>query len=763
MSSPSLIGAELRAVRVRIAGRVQGLGVRPASARLASRLGVSGSVANTAEGVVLELMGTHASIEEYLAAYAAALPAGACVESMQIEAIAPLTHRGFRFAESKCVGGVATSVPCDIVACPECLSEVRDPRARRYRYAFTSCTACGPRYSIVAAMPYDRPATTMRRFALCRHCDDEYRDSEDRRFHAQTIACSECGPRVWFVDDTGQAVGDHAALDAAAAWLLEGRIVALKGLGGYQLLADATSTEAVRRLRRRKHRPVKPLAVLVGSLGEAARLASLCAAAERLLSDRTGPIVVVRRRDDALLSSEVTAGLRSVGIMLPTTPLHALLCDLVQRPLVCTSGNREGEPLVYEQQAAETTLRGLADAWLHHDRPILRPIDDSVVRVIDGEPCFLRLARGHAPLVLPWARVNRTSLIALGGEQKSAVALANGAQAVLGPHIGDLTSASVCERWEEQMESLARLYGIESNEASFVHDLHPEYFSTQWAARFPRRLGVQHHHAHIAAVMLEHGALDRAVLGLAWDGTGYGEDHTIWGGECLIATSRNYRRVAWLRPFTLLGGEQAVREPWRVAVALVRDALGPQAAMQLHWPEVSPEQIQAAVELACKPHLSPRTSSMGRLFDGVAALTLGVSQALDEGRPAMLLEDACDCAASGQYSFAAREDNSASDWRPVVSAIVNDLQRNVNPGVIAMRFHRAVANLAIAQANADPQLPLVTGGGVFQNAVLMELMAVGLSARRAGWLRPRALPPGDGGLAAGQLAVAAARENNSKD
>jgi hydrogenase maturation protein HypF len=471
----------------------------------------------------------------------------------------------------------------------------------------------------------------------------------------------------------------------------------------------------------------------------------------------------VRRSADASLARDVAPGFSTIGLMLPTTPLHSLLCDHVARPLVCTSGNREGEPLAYEEQAAERALCGIADAWLHHNRPILRPIDDSVVRVIDGSPSFLRLARGYAPLALPRTCAARGPLVALGGEQKSAIAVSNGAQAVLGPHIGDLSGAANCERWIEQLESLAALYDIRLDDADFVRDLHPEYFSTQWCAAISQRISVQHHHAHVAAVMLEHDLLEREVLGLAWDGTGYGDDGTVWGGESLRATARGYRRAAWLRPFSLLGGEQAVREPWRVTVALVCQAMGPESARQLCWPEVSQSQIDAAVSLSCKPRLSPQTSSMGRLFDGIAALALGVANAFDEGRPAMLLEDACDHAAAGEYAFADPASNGAIDWRPVVSAVVADRQQGISPGAIAMRFHRAAAQLAIGQAKAFGDLPLVTGGGVFQNAVLVELMARELSGRRCGWFRSVNIPPGDGGLAAGQLAIAALRLQNTEE
>lgn len=759
MSTESLTAATDHARRIRVFGRVQGLGVRPAAARLAVRLRLVGRVSNTCDGLTIELEGSREAIERYLAGFVDALPAGATVERMEVEADPPRQYFAtFEIASRSDIGAGHAAVPVDRNVCAICLNEVRDPTSKRYNYPFTSCTDCGPRYSIVDAMPYDRPATTMREFAMCRACSREYLAADDRRFHAQTNACPTCGPECRLVDAEGRTSGGGVAIATAAAALRAGRIVAIKGLGGYQLLVDATSPEAVRRLRERKNRRTKPLAVLVASLESAGDFALLSDAERRLLVDPSGPIVVVRRRPEAHLAADIAPRFQSLGLLLPTTPLHALLCDQVARPLVCTSGNREGEPLVYDEAHAERELSGIADLWLHHDRRIVRPIDDSVVRVIAGEPRFLRLARGFAPHVLPpFTKSLDTPIIALGGEQKAALALWNGSQAVLGPHIGDLTSVAACERWSEQLNEFAALYGVAPESAAVVHDRHPDYFTSRWAERYPNRQGVQHHHAHVAAVLLEHGALDREVIGLAWDGTGYGDDGTAWGGETLRATARDFRRIGRLRPFALFGGEQAIRQPYRLALALVCDALGPDAAARLSWPDVAPAQIAPLIDLALRSRLSPRTSSMGRLFDAVASLTLGVAHSGDEGRPAMLLEEACEFGASGRYAFRFDVDHGEIDWRPLVAAVVDDVGCGVEPGVIAMRFHRAVADLVCSTAAAYRDFPLVTTGGVFQNAVLGELLVERLSTHSAGWLRPLVVPPGDGGLAVGQLAVAAAR------
>lgn len=758
MSPQSLERELVRAVRIVVVGRVQGLGARPTAARTAVNLGLAGRVANTSDGLILELEGAAASLAAFLQDFREALPAEAEIDELRSESIVPRGLVGFEIGESDGRTARGGAVPPDCVACSECLAEVRDVSDRRHAYAFTGCTTCGPRYTVLEAMPYDRVATSMSLFAMCAECSREFHDFDDRRFHSQTNACPVCGPKLALQDANGQFSEGGAALQMAVEALRLGKIVAVLGVGGYQLLTDACSTDSVRRLRERKRRPTKPLAVLVGSLEEANRLAVLNDAERALLRSAAGPIVVVRRRTETLPAAEIAPGLSTVGLMLPTTPMHALLCDQFAGPMVCTSGNLEGDPLVYDIGGATCALRGIADVWLHHDRPVVRPVDDSVVQIIDDESCILRLARGYAPHVLPPLPFDLPRpIIALGGEQHSAFALWNGSQAVLGPHIGDLHSAGTCERWVHCVESTAELYGVDVAAAEIVHDRHPDYFSTQWARRFPHRHEVQHHHAHVAAVLGEHGVWDREVLGLAWDGTGYGDDGTIWGGECLRADVRGFRRIAGLRPFAMLGGEAAVHEPWRIAIALVCDALGPEAAGRLSLRGVDASRIEALIALMSKPRLTIQTSSMGRLFDGIAALALGTTTADYEGRPAILLEESCDPYGSGSYSFHWNTATGEIDWREVVARVADDLAQGTSPGIVAMRFHRAVADLAAVLAAAHPELPLVTSGGVFQNKVLGELMVERVGKRSAGWLRPRSIPPGDGGLAVGQLAIVAAR------
>lgn len=741
--------------RLLITGGVQGIGMRPTVARLAKRLTLSGFVANTSQGLLIEVIGDAAAVAQFRERLPNELDAPVDrVERFDVTDVAAdaLAARGEFVIRGRDDEGVSTaSVPPDVVVCEECLAEIRDTTNRRVGYPFTSCTRCGPRFSIIAAMPYDRAATSMNAFSFCPSCEAEYRADNDRRCHAQTSACSNCGPRVWLVDAAGQQqAADRDALATAVRALRAGRIVAAKGLGGYQLLVDATSDIAVQRLRDRKGRRVKPLAVMVRDLNAAAEVALLDDAERRQLASPAGPIVVVRRHADASLSTCVSPGLPTVGLMLPTTPLHALLLDQLRTPLVATSGNREASVLAFDERTAERELAGIADLWLHHDRPIVRPIDDSVVRVIDGQPTVLRLARGLAPLRLP-ELTSPVPLVALGAQQKNAIAIWNGSQTVLGPHIGDLNDIGICTRWTEQLESLAALYlrrgtnsGGESAAATshFVCDAHPEYFSTGWSAAARR---VFHHHAHIAAVMLEHD-LDGEVLGLAWDGTGMGNDGTIWGGEALIASRATFRRVGSLRPFPLPGGELAIREPWRVAAALLHDV--DRSAPQL-WAGRSASDLP----LAHAP-LMPRTSSLGRLFDAVAAIALGIATSDDDGRPAMLLELAADPHAPGCYPLPWDRATGVADWRPLIASVLADHRRGATPGEMSIRFHRAIANWGAEMANAFSELPLVIGGGCFQNALLRNLLSQQVAGRAAGFFFPRKIPPGDGGLAAGQLAIA---------
>jgi hydrogenase maturation protein HypF len=741
------------AQRIVLTGRVQGLGVRPAIHRLATAHGLTGVVRNTLGGVQIEVQGDPARVESFRSRLCDALPAAAVVESITDERITPSARIGFRIEKQTLDGPLAAAVPTDIAVCSSCLAEVADASNRRHRYPLTSCASCGPRYTIIRHMPYERGDTTMAAFALCPRCRDEYEDPADRRFHAQATACDACGPGVWCADRTQRilASGD-AALQTAVHALRQGRIVALKGLGGYQLLADATNEAAVCVLRERKRRPARPLAVLVASLDAARRVATLDHQESAALADPRNPIVLVEARSDSPLAAAVHPGLNTVGLLLPTTPLHALLAGDFAGPLICTSGNREGEPLAYRTDDACRDLAELCDLFLHHNRPIARPIDDSVVRVIANRPVTIRLARGFAPLRLDLP--GQRPVLAVGGHQKSAAAWSNGQQAVLGPHVGDQQSIDTRQRFLEQCRDWQSVYRFEPD--LLAHDLHPDYFGTRWAAEQPRpRVAVQHHHAHIVAGMIEHGWLDRAVLGVAWDGTGYGTDGSIWGGEFLLARASGFERFARLRPFRLPGGEAAIHEPWRIAVALAAEAVGTDARLEWSWPGVTPDAVTQVRQIIGKSTFSPLTTSVGRLFDAAAAIALDVSRSRFDGQPAMLLEAAADRSATGQYPLPKRRgDILQLDWRPLIRALLADKQSGVPPAAMAMRFHRGLAAALVEVCAWRPDLPVVLSGGVFQNRLLTELIAALTDRSSRPWGFPGVIPPNDGGLAAGQLAVA---------
>lgn len=743
----------LEAVRIVLAGCVQGAGVRPAIARLAMSLELTGFLRNSLCGLTIEVEGRPVPMAMFRQQLRSSLPIGVELEKVEIVPIDPREYASFAIQSDETLGPLTTQVPRDRVVCDECLADVANRENQRHLYPLTTCASCGPRFSLIQKMPFERHHTTLDVFTLCDECRTEYASPADRRFHAQTIGCPKCGPQVWLADAKRLrlAVGRDVA-SAAARCLLEGKIVALRGVGGYQLLCDATSDVAVNRLRRRKARPAKPFAVLVATLDEARRHAVIDETECETLQDRSNPIVLLRAKCGAIADA-VNPGLNKVGLMLPTTPLHALLCAEVGKPLVCTSANREGEPLEYEVQSTERNLVDIADVWLHHNRPIARPIDDSVVQVIAGRRVTVRLARGLAPL--PLSLPNAKPQLAAGGHMKSAIAWHNGSQAALGPHIGDLDSVATRERFTEHVADMRSLYGFEPEAA--IIDLHPDYFTTRFASeRAVPTLGVQHHVAHVAAGMLEHGLLDRQVLGVSWDGTGFGDDGTIWGGEFLVVgRAAEYERVAHLRPFRSPGGEVAVRQPWRIAVSLLSESLADDAWIDHAYAIWSQQPITMVLQLTRRSSDRLRSTSAGRLFDAVAAIILGIDLVHYEGQAAMMLEAVASCDSHDRYPLPLVE--GQLDWRPMVRSVWHDRFSDVDPAIISARFHRALASGIVAVASQFRDLPIVLGGGVFQNKLLTEMVAEMLDDRERLKL-PGAIPPNDGGLAAGQLAVSIMRE-----
>lgn len=790
--------------RITLRGRVQGCGVRPAIARLAAEVGLAGSVRNSPRGVVVELLGTEPSLTRFRERLPDALPPAVAVdgwEESEIDASCLPCHAGFDILASDLDGEAAAVVPLDLATCPRCLAEAAEPADRRFGYAFITCTDCGPRYSILRSMPYDRAATAMSPFDPCASCQAEYVAPRNRRFHSQTNACEACGPRLRLhAPDGRQVATDGEAITLAASAIASGSVLGVLGIGGFQLLVDATQPQAVRTLRERKGRASKPLAILVADIAEARRFALIGPLEAESLTSAANPIVVLDRVASPLTAEQIDSlvgPLDTLGVMLPTTALHRQLVTRLGRPLVVTSGNREGEPLAFRSgtpppmatgpaarfAAAEQGLFGLADQWLEHDRQVLRPIDDSVVRISAGRAMTLRAGRGLAPLPLPipvgWLERlgERVQLVALGGHQHVAIAVHNGFQAVLGEHVGDLDDESSRQRYLQTIDSLCQLYQVRP--ACWVHDLHPGYFSTKVAQdrgaapvraadaispSAPRTFAVQHHHAHTVAAMIERGWLEREVLGVAWDGTGYGTDGTIWGGEFLLATAANFRRVASLRPFWLVGGELAVRQPWRVGVSLVHQALGADAAANLRFSGIEPGQVSRLVELLERissttvANVALATTSAGRLFDGVAALALGISVSDYEAEPATRWEAVCDRRVQSEYPLGL--DPQAAwhqlDWRPLVRCLVDDIANRSPASFMSARFHRAMARGIHAVADRFAALPVVLCGGCFQNRMLTETVIEMACDRAARFATPGRIPTGDGGLAAGQLAVALA-------
>ena len=736
-------------LRLDLTGAVQGVGFRPFVYRLAISEGLGGFVRNTGNGVCIEIEGATAALDRFVARLPNEMPPHAWIDTQRATALPAQRGDGFTVAPSSTARVGTAVVMTDLATCADCLREILDPTDRRYRYPFTTCVCCGPRYSIIEALPYDRDRTTMRRFPLCAACRREYTDPSCRRFHAESIACRDCGPRLSLWDRTGATVAtDDSALLRAVAALRDGQILALKGLGGFQLLADAENAGAVTRLRQRKRRPRKPFALMAPSLEAAERIAWLDDEERRVMASSASPIMLARRRM-ANGFPGVAPDTGCLGVMLPTTPLHHLLLRALGRPVVATSGNVTDEPIVTDNDDALRRLGGIGDLFLVHDRPILRGVDDSVLRVMAGQPVVLRRARGYAPMPIPHEAI-RQPMIALGGAQKTAIAMGDSGRLFLGPHIGDLDTALTRTAFEQATETLPPLLGIVP--ATLACDRHPDYPSTQYAlGRTPDPVRVPHHLAHVLAAMVDN-ALAGPVLGVAWDGTGYGGDGTIWGGEFLRVAGGRYCRVGHLLPFRLPGGEAAIREPRRAALGLL-EALGDQMPPTYLGFTASESAILA--RMLARGFNAPLTSSAGRLFDAIAAL-LGLCQVNSfEGEAAMMLECAADQAEAPYPLPPATLHSNEVDWRPPVAELLRAHRDGVAPAPLAAGLHDALAGAIVSLACHAGIADVVLTGGCFQNA---RLTTCTVSALRNAGFTPywhRRIPPNDGGLAAGQLAFAA--------
>ncbi|MBS1869287.1 MAG: carbamoyltransferase HypF [Actinobacteria bacterium] len=769
------VASRRRRVRARVEGVVQGVGFRPHVHRLACELGVGGRVWNDARGVVVEAEADAASLAAFLERIAAQAPPLARVERVLVAEELEPTGAAARFAIVASPQGEAPDalVAPDAATCEACLAELFDPADRRFRYPFVNCTNCGPRFTIVRGVPYDRPLTTMAGFAMCDACRAEYEDPADRRFHAQPNACPACGPRVRLLGPGGRTLplGDaRDAVAAAARALLAGAIVAVKGIGGYHLACRADDERAVARLRARKRREFKPFALMAGSLDAAGALVELGDAERTLLTGPERPIVLAPRRADARVAEAVAPHARELGVMLPYAPLHHLLLADAGTPLVLTSGNVSDEPIAYRDDDALERLAPIADLMLLHDRPIATRTDDSVVRAVAGRPLTLRRSRGLAPSSTPLPLATPRPLLACGAELKSTFCVARGARAWVSHHVGDLESWETLRSFTEGIAHFERLFAVTPEVV--VHDLHPEHLSTKHALALAAAdaavelLGVQHHHAHLAACLAEHGETGPA-LGAIFDGAGLGSDGAIWGGELLLGELADSVRVGALRAVPLPGGDAAVRQPWRMACAWLLATSGAPAATpplpRALAGRVAPDAWAAVAQLARAGVASPATTSVGRLFDAVAALCGICPEIAYEGQAAIELEAACDPFARGAYPLPLDDAGGFTtlDARATVAAVAADLARGVPVGAVAARFH---AGLAAATAEACAHAAarggvgtVILSGGVFQNRRLLERTAALLRERGLRVLVPERLPPGDGGISYGQAAVAAAR------
>lgn len=735
-------------VAARITGRVQGVGFRPTVFRYATRLGLTGFVRNDAQGVILEVEGPQEQVARFFSELSLAPPRQAVITHIERRELPPRGYRRFEVVRSEVNAELQFSIPPDLAVCEDCLRELRDPADWRYGYPFINCTNCGPRFTIIRDLPYDRARTSMAEFAMCPVCAHEYQEPRSRRFDAQPNACPRCGPQLRLVID-GVALSGKDPVGVVQELLRQGRIVALKGLGGYHLACDAFSTEAVARLRERKRRPAKAFAVMFRDLEAVRRHCELSEADEAELVRVERPIVLVDRRGDSRLARNIAPDVDTVGAFLPYTPLHHLLMEPLEA-LVMTSANLTEEPIVSREDEWER-LAGIPDAILTHNREIVHKCDDSVVRMVGAARQFLRRARGYVPNPIPIAPAS-PPVLATGGELKTTFCLVRDGQAYLSQHIGDLKDYRTLEYYRGEIAEWQRLLRL--TPAVVAHDLHPDYLSTRHALALGgvELVGVQHHHAHIVSVMAEHG-LDEPVIGVALDGTGYGPDGTVWGGEFLICTRSDYERVAHFRQYPLPGGDKAVQEPWRMAVSLLHAE-----GLPIRHPQAS-----AVIQMMERRVHSPLTSSAGRLFDGVGAL-LGLGQvATYEAQVAIRLESAANPSVTGELPFALETARQpwVLDFGGAIRALVEQRRAGALTSVLAARFHNTVAAGIVAvcrQVREQRGLRTVAlSGGVFQNKLLLLRTTAALHAHGFEVYRNVLVPPNDGGLALGQAAVAVAR------
>jgi hydrogenase maturation protein HypF len=746
-------------------GIVQGVGFRPFVFNLARLHGLNGWVNNSSEGVHLEVEGSPERIEQFTQEVTRKAPPQAKIESLQCEDLKPAGGAGFEIRESVEEAGKYQLISPDIATCPACREEIHTPSDRRYRYPFTNCTQCGPRFTIIEDIPYDRPKTTMAKFRMCPDCRREYDDPADRRFHAQPNACPVCGPQLRLVDPEGNPIPSPDPLSSAISLLKEGKILALKGLGGFLLACDARVASPVEALRQRKHRPDKPFAVMLPRLAAIREHCEVSEGEEKLLLSPESPIVLLSWKEGSSIDRAVAPRQRYLGVQLPYTPLHHLLMKESGMALVMTSGNRSEEPIAKDNEEALARLRGIADAFLLHDRDIFIQYDDSVAAVVKGRSHVLRRARGYAPfpIRLPFST---KPILACGGELKNTFCLTRDHYAFVSQHMGDLENLETLNHFQRTVEIYRRLFRIQPEVVAY--DLHPEYLSTKYALGLPgKKVGIQHHFAHLAGCLAENGEAGPAI-GLSFDGLGYGTDGALWGGEFLVGDFRSFRRRAHFEYLPMPGGAAAIRHPWRMALSYVYHLLGKERLMKVlplftraaQSSASGEEKIRVFLRQMDKRMNSPLTSSCGRLFDGVSAL-LGLCPSISfEGQAAMELEMIADREEGGEYEFILEPeaDQEIIRLRPIIDGILLDLDRGTSPSRISGKFHNTLVEIGKAvcekiRRQGGPE-KVALSGGVFQNRLLLERMTTALE--RAGFqvLVHRQVPCNDGGLSLGQAVIA---------
>ncbi len=753
----------LMRLHIAIGGAVQGVGFRPFVYRIATEMKLNGFVLNSSKGVFVEVEGEKSVLDKFLIRLESEKPNISVITSLEFSFLDPVGFQTFEIRESAKDLEISAFILPDIAVCNDCLNEVFDPRNRRHLYPFINCTNCGPRFSIVEALPYDRPNTSMKNFTMCNECRREYENPIDRRFHAQPTACPVCGPQIELWNKNGEVVSEKfEAIPKTIELISEGKIIAFKGLGGYQLIVDASNNEAVSQLRTRKHREEKPFALMFTNLESIKSLCEVSKFEESSLLSPESPIVLLKRKlnFDNIISELVAPKNPYLGAMLPYTPLHHILMKLLAKPIVATSGNLSEEPMCISEHQALNRLSVIADYFLVHNRPIVRHVDDSIVRIINGREMVLRRARGYAPLPIHIEKLelsNPKPIIAVGAHLKNTVALTNSNSIFISQHIGDLSTNEAYQAFSDVVSDFEKMYN--SNVFHIAHDFHPEYLSTKYAKSGKRKLvGVQHHQAHIASCYAEN-RLSGNVLGVAWDGTGYGTDGTIWGGEFFKYDGNDFYRVASFRQFRLPGGEQAITEPRRSAIGILYEIYGDEIFKQppvSFMNNFSDSELKILKTMFAKNIMCPFTSSAGRLFDAISALIGIRNSSAYEGQAAMMLEFAAVSSnEENSYSFNIHENEIYEiDWQMMVEEIMEDVRNNILQKVIARKFHNTMANIILKIAQMISEHKVVLSGGCFQNAILLEETIKRLENPGFKPYWHQRVPPNDGGISLGQAVIA---------